>query len=95
MSILEELYDGNINPSQMFIKNGSEYKTLCAQLSEYTSELTSLLSSEEKQLFEKIWNKNADLTYLSEKERFMEGFRIGANIMWEITNAKSKNFESE
>ncbi len=92
MSILEELYDGNINPSQMFIKNGSEYKTLCAQLAEYTSELMSLLNSEEKQLFEKISDKNADLTYLSEKDRFMEGFRIGANIMWEIIHSESTNF---
>jgi len=92
MSILEELYNGNINPSEKYIKNGSAYQKLNKQLTEQIYELMTLLNNEEKLLFEKIGDNISALNYISEKERFIEGFRIGVHMMWEIIHFKSANF---
>lgn len=53
MTILEELYNGNINPSSRFIKNDSEYQRVNHQLTEYLDKLMMSLDDDEKQLYEK------------------------------------------
>lgn len=92
MSILEELYNGNINPVEKYIKNGSEYQKLNKQLIEYIDELMLLLNNKEKQLCEKIINDILELGCIAEKEHFIEGFRMGAQMMWEIICFKSENY---
>ncbi len=92
MSILEELYNGNINPLERYIKNGSEYQKLNNQLTECLDELMLLLDNRGKQLCEKIGDNIADLSCISEKECFIEGFCMGTQMMWEIMHFKSENF---
>lgn len=92
MSVLEELYNGNINPSEKYIKNGSEYQKLSKELTESIDELMLLLNNEEKQLCERIIDNVLELGCISEKEHFIEGFRTGAQIMWEIIHYKSENY---
>ena len=92
MSILEELYDGNIRPFERYIKSDSEYQKLSNQLSEHLNTFMTLLNDKEKQLYEKIEAGFSDLNYISEKECFIEGFRIGVQIMWEVIHFKSKNY---
>ncbi len=92
MSILEELYNGNLNPVEKHIKNGSKYQKLNKQLTESIDELMLLLNNEEKQLCEKIIDNVLELGCISEKERFIEGFRMGAQFMWEIIFFKSENY---
>lgn len=92
MSILEELYKGNVNPSDKYIKENSEYAEINKQLTKYIDELLPLLNDEEKQLCEKIADTASNLGYISEKERFVEGFCTGAQIVLELLNYKSENF---
>lgn len=92
MSVLEDLYNGNINPSEKYIKNGSEYQMLNKQLMEAIDELMLLLNNEEKQRCEKIIDNILRLSCISEKEHFIEGLRIGAQMMWEIIHFKSENY---
>ena len=92
MSILEELYNGNINPSEKYVKNGSAHQKLSKQLMEHIDELMALLNDGEKQLCEKIGDVVSELNYLSEKECFIEGFRTGAQIAWVIIHYESANY---
>lgn len=92
MSVLSDLFDGNINPSVKFIKNGGEYQKRNEQFITSVDELTALLDDKEKQLLETILDNSATLNCLSEKEYFVEGFCIGAKIMQEIMHFESLNF---
>ena len=92
MSILEELYNGNINPSEKFLKASGGYKKINQELNKHIDELMLHLNDEEKQLFQKIEDNIYQLNYISEKECFIEGFCLGAQIMREILEHKSENF---
>lgn len=92
MCILEELYNGNINPSEKFLKDSGDYKKINQELNKHIDELMLHLNDEEKQLCKKIEDNIYKLDYISEKECFIEGFRLGAQIMREILEYESKNY---
>lgn len=92
MSMLEELYYGNIHPAEKHIKKGGEYQKLNQQLMDTLDELMTMLNDEEKQLYEKAEDMAFNLKSISEKEYFIEGFCMGAQIMREIACFKSTNY---
>ncbi|MBQ8001272.1 MAG: hypothetical protein IJ298_08785 [Ruminococcus sp.] len=94
MSILEELYNGNITPCEMFVKKGSEYQKLSTQLTEYIDDLLPLLTKEERELYEKIEETISERSCISEREHFIQGFRLGAGLIRELEHYKSSNFRS-
>ncbi len=93
MSILSELYNGNISPSEKFIKKNSEYYKRNCELMEKTEEFTAKLNDEEKREFEEIENSQIALCSLLEEEMYIEGFCTGIKLMQEIMNYKSENFK--
>ncbi len=92
MSILDDLYEGTINPSEKLIKKDSKCQILSEQLDRYTEELMPLLSKEGKELFSKIEETVISINRIYEKESFVEGFRLGTQIICEAINYKSTNF---
>ena len=92
MSVLEDLYDGNINPYERYINPEGEYQRLNTQVTGKIEVLINSLSSEEKQQLDEIIDSFAAIGYISEKENFIEGFCLGAKIMLEIISFKSQNF---
>ena len=92
MSVIEELYEGNIAPIDKCVKKGSEYQRLSRKLSMAVDEFMTRLTDGEKEIFENIQNINNELEYKSEKERFIEGFCLGARIAWETEHFESDNF---
>lgn len=92
MSILEDLFEGTVNPSEKIIKKDSHCQILNEQLDRYTEELMPMLSKEGKTLFNKIEDTTISISHLYEKEAFVEGFRLGTQIICEAINFKSTNF---
>lgn len=92
MSVLEELFNGNINPTEKYIKKGSEYQKLHQELTDYIDELLPLLNGDEQAICEKIADNASKLSYITEKERFIEGFCLGAKLVLEILQYKSSNY---
>ena len=86
MSILEELYNGNIAPIERSMKKGSEYYKLCKAVSEKEDKLFEELSCEKKAIYESIAESKLVVESISEEEIFIDGFRLGAQIMLEIIN---------
>ena len=89
---LEDLYYGNINPNEINFVRGSKYgksfdkvtelpKSVCSQLSEeYINNMNELESTYTRILSE------------TEREYFISGFKLGANIMTEVYNGRSLTF---
>ncbi len=92
MSILKDLYYGNIKPSERYVKKESEYHKETVKLSNDIDEFIKLLNNKENELFERIIDTIYAIKELSEEECFIKGFCTGAKMMLEISNYKSNNF---
>ena len=92
MTILENLYNGNINIAERAIKKGSEYDRLDKLSLELANKFIKGKSKQEKQLFEQI----LELIYNQEEilltDTFAEGFRLGAQIMLEVFTEPKRQF---
>lgn len=88
MTILEDLYYGNINPNEKCFQKNSEYAKFAHIVIENEEKLTAFLAAlpnaeEERHLFSQMVNAQSELSGFTEYERFIEGFRLGAIIMLE------------
>ncbi|MDP4120203.1 MAG: hypothetical protein Q8876_04000 [Bacillota bacterium] len=79
--IIEELYFGNIKPLTNGYLEENEYKKLSAMLCETEAKVLELLDEKGKELFEYYIELQDELLAFGEKERFKDGFKIGAEIM--------------
>ena len=84
MSILEDLYNGNINLTETHISNSDEYQRLNKKLVEEIEEFVLTLDAKQKHAFEMIEEGAARLNAVAEKDRFVEGARAGAQMMLEL-----------
>jgi len=89
MSILKELFNNDIRPSGKFIKSGGPYQTLISQF----NDLLEAAPADQKAQIEKITDILSDVNHIENEEHFIDGFRMGAMIMWEVVHYKSENFE--
>ena len=84
MSILEELWYGNINPDELNIKKHSPYKELLALMIRHQDDLLSRLNDEEKEIFEKYADATNEMYSHTNLAAFISGFTLGAKIMVEV-----------
>lgn len=83
MNIIEELYYGNINPIEKEFKRDSSYAKFMKIFSENEHKLYSFFEEhkEEKELFTAMCSALLDF---GERERFIEGFRLGARFLLDM-----------
>lgn len=84
MSILEELWYGNVNPGELNMKKHSPYKELLALMIRHQDDLLSRLNDEEKQIFEKYADTASEMYSHTNCEVFIRGFTLGIKIMAEV-----------
>ena len=85
MNILEDLWFGNISPwERPFRKDGAAYAELLALVVRHQEDLLSRLNDEEKEIFEKFADCTTEMHDLTEREAFVKGFTIGAQIIIEV-----------
>ena len=90
MKILEELWNGNILPSERNIGAGDKMQHLGELIIRHEKALDPLLSEKAKELLEKLQDNQAEWAYLKECEIFTYGFRLGARIMLEVMDDGDK-----
>lgn len=83
-SVLEELWYGNIEPSEYDCSPCPEYKTALHLLSRNEEKLLSPLSDEQKSLFTLCAENRQELQSISERLLFKNSFCLGARIMLEV-----------
>ena len=87
-SILEELWYGNIYPSDGCRKITKETKELMKHIAEYHDHLYTTLNEKQKETMEKFDDYYAELTEINEREIFVYAFRLGAKMMMEVILSK-------
>ena len=83
MTTLENFYFGNIDPSEY--KQSRDTKKKLSKMTKLLDELRSILTTEQqKEKLEQIENCQLSLIALSEKDAFIEGFKLGVKMTTEV-----------
>ena len=94
MFVLQELWRGNITPSERFVRSGSEYKKIAGKLSDEMDRLMEAISPEARTQLENIGNLRADMAVLSNEDIFIYAFRLGARLMLDVLGEYKGQFYS-
>ena len=79
-NIIEELWNGEINPQDTLVDNNPHYKELQHLQSRNKTELLECLSEEQKEKLEKYCDTTLEMNSVSEREAFASGFRIALRL---------------
>ena len=84
MDILEELWYGNITPTEYSrIENNANYKEALRLVHQNQERLKSTLTNEQKELLDKFLTSSEEFENLIELDCFKVGFKLGARLIIE------------
>ena len=84
MTILEDLWYGNVRPTERSIIRGSRVDNLMKLLCQNEDDLMSGLTAKQKENFEKFKDCQSEITDYLETEAFTQGFTIAVKLMVEV-----------
>lgn len=90
MTTLEDLYYGNINPHERYIKRGTRVDKFVKLICKNEDELTAGLTEQQKETFEKFKDCTSELSGITEREAFSSGFILATRIMMEVMQGLEK-----
>lgn len=87
MTTLENFYFGNINPSEY--KQSKDTRKKLSEMTKLLDELRAMLTTDQqKDKLEQMENCQLSLIALSEKDAYIEGFKLGVKMTTEIYTDK-------
>ena len=81
MKILEELWYGNINPQGPDTPRNPQMERALFLVVKSEDAMRAMLSDTQKEQFEKVSDRQSELTDLLERRAFAEGSRLAVKIM--------------
>ena len=84
MLILEDLYLGDVRPSERSFKRNTQYAKALDELVNAGDALTDTLSEKQKEIFEDYMTAQRDVNVLTDCETFIYAFRLAAKIMIDV-----------
>ena len=84
MNTIQDLYYGRISPYEMSISTAPEYQKLKALADRNEDLVRESLSDEQNELLEKLTECITDISSISERDMFINGFRLGMKLMIDI-----------
>lgn len=84
MKILEELWYGNIEPTEYGTSTSPEYKELRRLVDRNETDLRATMTDEQKELFTRYLESVLEYQTLSELLLFQNSFKLGARLMVEV-----------
>ena len=94
MSVIKEIYNGNLRPTERYMQNNCKMSVLCDQIDTNINKVCDNLCKEKKELIKLIEEQNTELLCISDEESFIQGFRLGVKLMCDVFYGKSENFKS-
>ena len=79
-SIIEELYYGNITPSEHSCRMAGEYAHILQLVARNEEKLTETLTEAQKETFEKFKDNTSELNGMTEVTAFTLGFKLGLRL---------------
>ena len=83
MTLLENLWYGNVHPVVGFLEGNREYKNLLRIAAKDQERLSASLSPEQAELFEKYDSAVKEVNAAAEVEAFSYSFQLGVRLMTE------------
>ncbi len=84
MDILEELWYGNITPTEYSrIENNANYKEALKLVIKNQERLKAIMNDEQKDLLERLLTASEEFANLIELDCFKIGFKLGARLIIE------------
>ena len=83
MTVLEDLWYGNINPHEAILKDNKQFKSLLSLMDRNREKLTGSFTDQQKELLEKYDDVINEMHSLAEVESFTCGFSLGIRLMIE------------
>ena len=91
MLILEDLYLGDVRPSERSFKRNSQYAKALDDLVKVGDALTDTHTEKQKELFEDYMTAQWEVNVLTDCEAFIYAFRLAAKIMIDaLTNGQMR-----
>ena len=84
MQVLEDLYLGDVRPSDRSFKRNSQYAKALDEVVKAGDALTNVLTEEQKKLFEDYMTAQREVNVLTDCETFCMAFKLGAKIMLDV-----------
>ena len=84
MTLLENLWYGNVNPHEAILTENRRYKHLLSLMGRNRDELTETLTDKQLETLEKYDEAMNEMHSLAEVEAFSYGFRLGIRLMIEV-----------
>ncbi|MBQ8001319.1 MAG: hypothetical protein IJ298_09025 [Ruminococcus sp.] len=84
MTILEDLWYGNVRPAERSIVRGSKLDNLMKLICQNEDDLMGGLTEKQKESFEKFKDCQSEITDYLETEAFTQGFTIAVKLMVEV-----------
>ncbi len=83
MTVLEDLWYGNINPHEAILTDNRHYKGLLALMGRNRDKLSDTLTEQQKETLEKYDAAINEMHSLTEQAAFQYGFSLGVRLMTE------------
>ncbi len=83
MTLLEDLWYGNVNPNEVILTENRRYKHLLSLMGRNRDELCETLTDKQQETLEKYDEAMNEMHSLAEAEAFSYGFRLGVRLMVE------------
>ncbi len=84
MQVLEELYMGDIHPSERGFMKDSRYSRALNEVAKAGDALTGTLTEKQKEQFEDYTTAQREVNVLTNCETFCYAFKLGAKIMIDV-----------
>lgn len=84
MNVIEELWYGNLEPSEFDSSSSKEYKELLHLVGRNEEKLLATMTVEQKELFSRYSDCVREFHALAECLLFQNSFKLGARMMTEV-----------
>lgn len=92
MYMLEKLWRGELTPNEKIMRKGGPYHQKLGELCEIGDRLAEELSLEGKNLLQSYADAQLELNEIENRETFMEGFRMGAQLILDVVSEYQGEF---
>ena len=88
MSIIDDLWHGNVAPNERFFEKDSEYAAVLHEVLQHSKDLRDRLNDEESEILEKLTESMNEMCGIGERDAFVRGFTLGVRIIIEVLNTE-------
>lgn len=91
MTLLEDLWYGNINPHEAILQNDKQFKNLLSLMGKTQDKLSDTLTERQKETLEKYDAAVNEMHSLAELSAFRYGFSLGVRLIAESISIQLTN----